>query len=142
MTLQQLSIVDTPEVAAALRAAEAEALLAAGTFGRALQASPEFVSLVRLGDRLMADREANVAIEAFGRRQTELRMAAMFGTMSEADRAELESLHAAMVACPAVAAYLAAQDAFQAVCRETAAVISGQIGINFAANCRSGGCCG
>ena len=142
MTLQQLSIQDSPEVASALRAAEAEALMAAGTFGRVLGASPEFASLVRAGDALTADREANAAIEAFGRRQTELRMAAMFGTIAESERAELEVLQAAMVVCPAVAAYVAAQSAFQAVCRETAAVFSGQIGINFAANCRSGSCCG
>ena len=47
-----------------------------------------------------------------------------------------------MLAVPSVATYVAATAAFQAVCRETAAVVSAQIGIDFAANCRSGGCCG
>jgi hypothetical protein len=48
-----------------------------------------------------------------------------------------------MFAVPSVAAYVAATAAFQAVCRETAAVVTAQIGIDFAANCRSGGgCCG
>ena len=52
MTLQ-LSMQDTPDVA--MSAAEAEALMAAGTFGNALRASPEFASLVRAGEALAAD---------------------------------------------------------------------------------------
>jgi hypothetical protein len=59
-----------------------------------------------------------------------------------AQRAELERLQMAMFAVPSVASYVAATEAFQAVCRETAVVVSAQIGIDFAANCRSGGCCG
>lgn len=142
MTLQ-LSMQDTPEVEAALDAAEGEALLAAGTFGNALRASPEFASLVRAGEALTADTEANAAIDAFGRRQAELRTAVMFGTLSDVERSELETLQGAMLACPTVAAYVATQNQFQAICRETAAVVSGQIGIDFAANCRAGGgCCG
>lgn len=142
MTLQLL-MQDTPEVVAAMSAADAEALLAAGTFGNALRASPEFGSLVRAGEALTADTEANAAIEAFGRRQAELRTAAMFGTLSHNERSELETLQAAMLACPTVMAYVATQNQFQAICRETAAVVSGQIGIDFAASCRtSGGCCG
>ena len=141
MTLH-LSMQDTPEVVAAMSAADAEALLAAGTFGNALRASPEFGSLVRAREALTADTEANAAIETFGRRQAELRTAAMFGTMSDIERSELEALQVAMLACPTMAAYVAAQNQFQAICRETAAVVSSQIGIDFAASCRTtGGCC-
>lgn len=140
MTLQ-LSMQDTPDVA--MSAAEAEALMAVGTFGNALRASPEFASLVRAGEALRADAGANAATEALGRRQAELRTAVMFGTLSDAEQSELEALQAAMLACPTVAAYVATQNQFQAICRKTAAVVSGQIGIDFAANCRaSGGCCG
>ena len=64
------------------------------------------------------------------------------GLLDEDRRAELEHLREAMLANPAVAAYVAATAAFQAMCRETAAVVSAEIGIDFAANCRSGGCCG
>ncbi len=64
------------------------------------------------------------------------------GILTAAQRAELERLQQAMLAVPSVATYIAATATFQAVCRETAAVVSAQIGIDFAANCRSGGCCG
>ena len=43
----QLLKQDASEVVAATSAAEAEALLAAGTFGNALRASPEFASRSR-----------------------------------------------------------------------------------------------
>ncbi len=138
----QPGMVDATELEAANEAAEADALLAAGTFGAALRESPEFAALLRADAALQADPESNAAINAFGRRQAELQMQLTFGTLDDSQRAELEALHAAMLACPEVAAYVAAQGAFGAVCAETAAMISDQIGIDFAANCRSGGCCG
>lgn len=141
MALQQ-TLPDATEVLAAQRAAEAEVFIAAETFGAALRASPEFAALLRASDALKADAGANAAIEAFGRRQAELRMGAMFGTLGGVERAELEQLQAAMLACPSVAAYVAARADFQGVCMETAGVISGQIETDFAANSRSGGCCG
>ncbi len=47
-----------------------------------------------------------------------------------------------MYEVPSINTYLAAMAAFQAVCRETASIVSAEIGIDFAANSRSGGCCG
>jgi len=130
------------DLAAATRAAEAEAFTAAGAFGAALRASSEFAALLAADRALAADAAANAAIEAFQARQAELRMELMMGVLPDAQRAELERLQQAMYAVPSVAVYVAATTAFQAVCRETAAVVSAEIGIDFAANCRSAGCCG
>ena len=136
-----LSTQDAAGLAAAPRAAEAEALMAAGAFGAALRASPEFVALLAANDALSADAGATAAIEAFGDRQAELRTEAMMGILTAVQRAELERLQKAMYAIPTVASYVAATEAFKSVCRETAVVVSAQIGIDFAANSRSGGCC-
>ena len=133
---------DPADLTAATRAAEAEALTAAGTFGAVLRASPEFTALLTADRALSEDATAAAAIEAFQSRQAELRMELMMGVLPEAQHAELERLQQAMLAAPAVASYVDATAAFQAVCRETASVLSAQIGIDFAANCRSGGCCG
>lgn len=141
MALQQTVAVGA-EIIAAQRAAEAEVFMAAETFSAALRASPEFATLRRAGTALEADGEATAAIEAFGRRQAELRVELMFRTLAKAEATDLERLQAEMLACPTVAEYVAAQTGFRAVCTETAAVLSGQIGIDFAANSRSGGCCG
>jgi cell fate (sporulation/competence/biofilm development) regulator YlbF (YheA/YmcA/DUF963 family) len=137
-----LSTQDPAGFAAAPRAAEAEALSAAGTFGAVLRASPEFGALLAADRALSADAEATTAIEAFGARQAELRTEAMMGILTAAQRADLLHLQKTMYAVPTVASYVAATEAFGAVCRETAVVVSAQIGIDFAANCRSGGCCG
>jgi cell fate (sporulation/competence/biofilm development) regulator YlbF (YheA/YmcA/DUF963 family) len=136
-----LTTQDATDLTAAPRAAEAEALTAAGTFGAVLRASPEFAALLAADRALSADAEATAAIEAFGARQAELRTEAMMGILTAAQRAELERLQKAILAIPTVASYVAATEAFGAVCRETAVVVSAQIGFDFAANCRSG-CCG
>ncbi len=141
MTLQSPPPAEA-DLAAAREAAGADALLAAGDFGRLLRSTPEFRRLVEASETLGADPEAKRAIDAYGRREASLRMETMLGTASDAQRAELDALQATMLACPSVAAYMAAETAFQAVCRETAAVVSAEIGVDFAANCRSGGCCG
>ena len=137
-----LSTQDPAGLAAAPRAAEAEALMAAGAFGAARRARPEFAALLAANDALTADAGATAAIEAFGDRQAELRTEALMGVLTAAQRAELERLQTAMYAIPTVASYVAATEAFKSVCRETAVVVSAQIGIDFAANSRSGGCCG
>ena len=55
---------------------------------------------------------------------------------------EIARLLDEMYSVPSVIAYVAATAAFGDLCRETSAVVSGLIGIDFAANSRSGGCCG
>jgi cell fate (sporulation/competence/biofilm development) regulator YlbF (YheA/YmcA/DUF963 family) len=137
-----LSTQDPADLAVGPPTAEAEALSAAGTFGAVLRASPEFAALLAANEALSADAAAMTAIEAFGARQAALRTEAMMGVLTAAQRADLERLQKTMLDVPTVAAYVAATEAFGAVCRETSAVVSAQIGIDFAANCRAGGCCG
>jgi cell fate (sporulation/competence/biofilm development) regulator YlbF (YheA/YmcA/DUF963 family) len=129
-------------LAEAFRAADAEALMAAGTFGGALRASPEFAALARADEQLAADIDAQATILAFQSRQRDLQMAIMFGTLEPSQRAELEELQATMLAARSVVAYLAAQEGLRSACRETAAIVSAEIGLDFAANCATGGCCG
>ncbi|MEA5118348.1 MAG: YlbF family regulator [Propionicimonas sp.] len=122
--------------------AEAAALTAARTFGAALKASPEFVALLAADQAIAADPQAEAAIAAFDRLQQQLRTEITTRTLQESQRAELNQCQQAMYAVPSVAAYVSATEAFQAVCRETASIVSTEIGIDFAANSRSGGCCG
>lgn len=136
------STLDPAGLAAAARAADAAARSAAGTLGAVLRAGPEFSALLAAESALSVDVEANAAIEALAARQAQLRPEITMRVLDETQRAELERLQTAMLAVPSVATYVAATGAFQAICRETASVVTAQIGIDFAANCRSGGCCG
>lgn len=136
-TIQQAA-----DLSAATRTAEVEAFGAAGTFGAVLRASPEFAALIAAEQALTVDATANAAIEAFNDLRAELRAEIMLGALDDAQTSRLERVQGAMLAVPSVATYVAATAAFQAICRETAAVVTAQIEIDFAANCRSGGCCG
>lgn len=136
------STADSADLAATTRAAEAEALSAAATFGAVLRASPEFGALLAADRALSEDVEANAAIQAFSNLQAELRAEITVGVLHDSQRAELNGLRDAMGAVPSVATYVAATAAFQTMCRETASVVTVEIGIDFAASCRSGGCCG
>jgi cell fate (sporulation/competence/biofilm development) regulator YlbF (YheA/YmcA/DUF963 family) len=122
--------------------AEADALAAASVFGAALKASKEFTQLVAADDAISRDAEATTAIEAFNNLQQQLRAEITTGSLQDSQRAQLDQRQQTMYQVPSVAAYLAAMAAFQAVCRDTASIVSAEIGIDFAANSRSGGCCG
>jgi cell fate (sporulation/competence/biofilm development) regulator YlbF (YheA/YmcA/DUF963 family) len=122
--------------------AEAEALAAASAFGAALKESAEFVALAAADEAISQDAEANTAIAAFNSLQQQLRAEITVGVLQDSQRAELDQCQQTMYGVPSVSAYLAAMAAFQAVCRDTASIVSAEIGIDFAANSRSGGCCG
>jgi cell fate (sporulation/competence/biofilm development) regulator YlbF (YheA/YmcA/DUF963 family) len=140
MTL--LSVDQSSELGAVSRATETEVLLAAGTFGTALRRGPEFERLRAAGAALGVDDAAQEAIEAFNRCQSDLQLEMRLGKVDARQQAEFDGFQAAVFAFPTVAEYVAAQSAFEAICRETATLVSSEIGIDFAANCRSGGCCG
>ncbi len=130
-----LSVERTPETA------EADALLAAEAFGRALRASAEFEALTTAAQQLDDDDAAQWAIRSVSERRAELRVQTLTGTLSDAERAELDDLDAAMRGLPSVAAYLAAEERLRAVCRAVGGVVSAEIGLDFAANA-GGSCCG
>ena len=87
-----LSTQDSADLEAAPRAAEAEALTAAGTFGTVLRTSPEFAALLAADAALSTDAEATATIEAFQSRQAELRAEVTMGILTDAQRAGLEGL--------------------------------------------------
>ncbi len=122
--------------------AEAEVRTAARAFGAALKSSNEFTALLAADEAVATDAEANAAIAAFEQLQQDLRAEITVGVLTDAHRADLERSQQAMLSVPTVAAYAAAMSAFQDVCRDTASVVTAEIGIDFAANSRSGGCCG
>jgi len=140
MTLQ--SVDPVVEAVAATRAAENQVYLAAGAFGTALHSSPQFAPLRTAGAALGTDEAAQEAIEAFNTCRSELQFELRLGTLDAAQQAEIERLQAAMLAFPTVVEYLAAQTEFETICRETGALLTSEIGIDFAANCRASGCCG
>lgn len=119
-----------------------QASTAAAALGEALKASPEFARLTTADRAVSADPAATAAIAAFESLQREFRAEIAVGRLRDDQRARLQAAQQAVNAVPSVAAYLAAAQRVQALCRDIAAVVSAEIGVDFAANARSGGCCG
>lgn len=114
---------------------------AAHDFAGALLQDPAYLAFESASQRMGADPQAQSAIQAFQNQQRELQMQAKNGSISQADQAQLERLHQAMLAQPAVGAYFQALDAFTHVCQAAADIIYDYTKLNIASAC-GGGCCG
>ena len=130
MTLTEL---ETATPAAVQQAAQA--------FAEALLLDPAFLEFENASQRMGHDPEAQNAIQAFQGKQRELQMIAQSGRLGEADQAELERLHKAMLAQPAVGDYFAALDDFTRICQAAADILYSYTKLNISTAC-SGGCCG
>ena len=114
---------------------EAEALAAARELAAALAETPQFKALDQAGVALRHDSDAQAAIHAFQQRQRDLGWKLQTGLISDAERQHLKMLQMAMLAKPAVRAYMNAQQQFARVCYEASELVSEIIGLPFAASC-------
>ncbi len=113
---------------------------AARDFARALAATPQFLAWEDAEHKLRTDQVAQQVIGAYQSKQQSTRMATMLGTVSAADRAELERLQQAFLNNPTVAVYLRAQADVTGLCQAAAEQLSRHIGLNFTSACGPG-CC-
>ena len=120
---------------------EAEALAAARELAAALVETPQFKALDQAGVALRHDNDAQAAIHAFQQRQRDLGWKLQTGLISDAERQHLKMLQMAMLAKPAVRAYMNAQQQFARVCYEASELVSEIIGLPFAASCGPGCSC-
>jgi cell fate (sporulation/competence/biofilm development) regulator YlbF (YheA/YmcA/DUF963 family) len=125
-----------------VRISEEQALEAAREFAAALAETTEYQAFEQAQMALQRNEAAQEAIGAFRDRQQALAWQIRFGLASEAERQELERLEQAMLALPAVQAYIQAQEELSRLCSELAGVISNTIGLDFAGGCGPGCACG
>lgn len=114
---------------------------AAQAFAEALMLDPAYLEFENASQRMGQDPDAQSAIRAFQSKQRELQMMAQAGNLNETDQAELEMLHKAMLAQPAVTDYFSALDDFTRLCQATADILYSYTKLNISTAC-SGGCCG
>lgn len=114
---------------------------AAQHFAEALMDSPEYKQFQSASDHLGQDALAQQAIQAYQAKQREMQMMAQLNSVTPDDQAELEGLHQALMAQPAVGEYFEALDAFTRVCQSAADGIYQYTHLNIASAC-GGGCCG
>ena len=125
-----------------VRIGEDQALRAAREFAAALAETVEYQAFEEAQLALQREGAAQEAIRAFREKQQALGWELRFGLVADADREELRRLEQAMLAQPAVRAYVEAQERLSRLCGELAGLISDTIGLNFAAGCGPGCACG
>jgi cell fate (sporulation/competence/biofilm development) regulator YlbF (YheA/YmcA/DUF963 family) len=125
-----------------VRISEDQALEAAREFAAALAETGEYQAFEDAQLALQRDGTAQEAIRAFREKQQALGWELRFGLVPDADREELRRLEQAMLGWPAVQAYVEAQEGLSRLCGELAGLISGTIGLSFAAGCSPGCACG
>jgi cell fate (sporulation/competence/biofilm development) regulator YlbF (YheA/YmcA/DUF963 family) len=109
-------------------------------FATALVGTPQFQAFEQASELLYGDATAQHAMDAYQAKQQSLRMFLMLNAVSDADRAELESLRQAVLAQPAVSAYVDAEQTLVDLLQSVTDVVSERIGLPFAVS-RSR-CCG
>ena len=113
---------------------------AARDFAAALAETPQFKAFEDAAEHLHHDEAARRALDAYQSKQQSLQAVLMLNAASDADKGELQRLHAAVVSQPSVAAYAQTQADLMSVCQSVADMLSHAIGLNFAVVCGSG-CC-
>lgn len=114
---------------------------AARDFAAALAETEAYRAFEQAARQLQTDPAAQQAVQAFQSKQQSLQMMIMLNAVSQEDRAELERLHQAMLAQPAVASYFKSQGQLTALCQVIGVQLSERIGIDYAAACGVS-CCG
>ncbi len=121
---------------------EAAALERARALALAVGVSPSFKAFEVAQEALVADREVNRRLEAFQRREQEVRFARAWGGGDPAQDAALEEEWRTLSQTPTLQAYLQAQEQLTDLLRAVAGMISQETGIDYGAACApAGGCC-
>ncbi len=110
-------------------------------FAQALADTPQFHAFEEAAVAFNHDRAAQQAVRLFQEKQRSLQMLQQLGAITQAEIDELKQLQQAMLAHPAVTAYVETQAALVQVCQAAAKEISTVIGLDFASACTPG-CCG
>ena len=109
-------------------------------FATSLVETPQFQAFEQTTTVLNNDKAAQRAMEAYQAKQDSLQTLLMLNAVSNADRTELENLRQAVIAQPAVSAYVDAERAMMTLLQAVANVVSEEISLPFAVS-RSK-CCG
>ena len=125
-----------------MRISEDQALDAAREFAAALAETAEYRAFDEAQVALRRDQVAQDAIRAFQDKQQALSWKLRLGLVADAEQQELQRLEQAMLALPAVQAYVQAQEALSRLCGELAGLISDAIRLDFAGVCGPGCGCG
>jgi len=117
-------------------------LQAARDFAAALVETPQYQAFEQASEQVRTDTHAQNVVQAYQAKQRSLQGVMMLNALGKEDQEELEHLREQFLTQPSVVEYNQAQAALVAMCQASGDLLSQSIGLDFAAACKTGGCCG
>lgn len=117
-------------------------MLAAKQFVETFAETPQFLAFEQAHFTYRRDAQAQSALQEFQKKQSSLKALLMLNAVSDEDRQELERLKDQFSNQPSVLQYAKAQEELVAISQEIGDLLSNAIGLDYAASCKTGGCCG
>lgn len=115
---------------------------AAKQFAETLGDTPQYREFEQSYFTFRKDTEAQSAIQEFQKKQASLKALLMLNAVSDEDKQELQRLQERFAQQPSVLRYTQAQEELVAISQEIGDLLSNTIGLDYAASCKTGGCCG
>ena len=110
-------------------------------FSSAFSSSQEYKDYEKTLSRMNQDVVAQKELKTFKQKQQEINQIFRQNGDREKALAELEKIHISLLKNPAIANHTAAQEALMAICTQAGALLSKNIGLDYAAVCAPS-CCG
>ncbi|GIV65108.1 MAG: hypothetical protein KatS3mg046_368 [Bellilinea sp.] len=117
-------------------------LESARQYAEAFTNTPQYQNFVKAYNAFLEDDMAQGILYQLRQKQEQMRNQRLSAPISEEDQAEVKRLDQALYEQATVKVYLAAQNELVALAQEQGDVLSEALGLDFAAVCRTGGCCG
>jgi cell fate (sporulation/competence/biofilm development) regulator YlbF (YheA/YmcA/DUF963 family) len=122
-------------------APRAVVLAAAREVAASLADTPQYKAFEQVAERFRSDKKAQQAQKAYQEKQKSWKALITLNALTPEQRAELESLHSALVNQPVMQEYINAHTELVTLCQAAGDLLSEAIGVNFAAACGVS-CCG
>jgi len=117
-------------------------LESARQYAEAFTNTPQYQNFVKAYNAFLEDDLAQGILNQLRQKQEQMHNQRLSAPISEEDQAEVKRLHQALYEQATVKVYLAAQNELVTLAQEQGDALSEALGLDFAAICRTGGCCG
>ncbi|GAP10089.1 uncharacterized conserved protein [Bellilinea caldifistulae] len=117
-------------------------LESARQYAEAFTNTPQYQNFVKAYNAFLEDDLAQGILNQLRQKQEQMHNQRLSAPISEEDQAEVKRLNQALYEQATVKVYLAAQNELVTLAQEQGDALSEALGLDFAAICRTGGCCG
>lgn len=117
-------------------------LESARQYAEAFKSTLQYQNFVNAYNHFLEDETAQQTLYQLRQKQEQLRNQHLSSPVSETDQAEIKQLEQVFYQQASVKDYLDAQNDLLALAQDQGDALSESLGLDFAAVCRRGGCCG